>query len=606
MRALCVSMLLLVALLLPRDAAALENLERLPPDTLWAVAVRDIKGLKAKTESGPLGAAWNHPEAAAFRAAIEKRSKEAASDITEEIGLQPSEIAKELQGFAAVYSTHFRRWTEGDYSKSEWDICLVAEIDPERQERVHEIIRQALSEVAETAKRSAEDFRDTRIYRVEIEQITTDRDLPESLRGLEIAHEVRITIEYAFVGKYLVLAEGPKEPAKKAINALLSPDAPSLGANESFRRLVQQTRAAESDVIAWADVPRLTKIFLDEEGQSGPKPMEQLGLDGFQPALVVWGLSDDAIVGRLAMGVGRDRRGIVEMLYAGGTLRETSARRVPADVLEYVAWTLDLGPAWQRFRAMMRSIEPASDAMIQAWVGTARMSMAVDIEADIIERIEGEHFYYTRTIPVEQRATPTPIPGMEFYTPPVPTSTNTTLFGLSDGTRVVEALEGLFHKLTGEPFQIPIEKREQDGYALWGFKEDAPVMDAMRMFIGLTPAALVMSSSAVDARDAIRRLGGEAGGATLADDPIYQGLRARVASENLRVLAYTSPDAMASLGGDSEEDLISTQFLSGLLSIEPQDLPPASWWKRTLRGKISAYALHADHIYGEEIIGLRR
>jgi hypothetical protein len=600
------SLLLLVAMLLPRDAAALENLDRLPPDTLWAVAVRDIKGLKEKANAGPLGAAWSHPEAAAFRAALEKLWSKTANDIAEEIGLQPSEIAKELQGFAVLYSTHVRRWTEGDYNKSEWDICLVAEIDPERQERVHEILRQALSEVAENAKRSAEDFRDTRIYRVEIEQITTDRDLPENLRGLEIAQEVRITIEYAFVGKYLVVAEGPKEPAKKAINALLSPEAPSLGANEHYRRLVQQTRASEGDVIAWADVPRLTRIFLEEEGRQGPKPMEQLGLDGFQPALIMWGLTEDALIGRMAMGVGRERRGIVEMLYAGGTLRETSARRVPADVLEYVAWTLDLGPAWQRFRAMMRAIEPASDAMLDTWVGMARMNMAVDLEADFIERIEGEHFYYTRSIPAEQRATPTPIPGMGFYTPPVPTSTNTTVLGLSNGQRVVEALEGLFHKLTGEPFQIPIEKREQDGYALWGFKEDAPVMDAMRMFIGLTPAALVMSSGAVDARDAIRRLGGEAGGATLADDPIYQGLRARVSSENLRVLAYTSPDALASLGGDSDEELLSTLFLRGLLDIEPQDLPPASWWKRTLRGKISAYALHADHIYGEEIVGLRR
>ncbi|MDK2971246.1 MAG: hypothetical protein PWP23_1001 [Candidatus Sumerlaeota bacterium] len=593
------------SLLLAASGAWAQSLvESLPDDMLWCVSVRDASELRGKFSQSPLGAAWRSPEFDQARTALEEEWEKAAQSVEEDTGLVPGDVLKEIQGAAALFSTHLKYVKDGDRRGSEWDICLVAEVPKERQEKVQEMLRDLLDKVATEGERSAEEFRGIRIYRLDIEKITTEKDLPEEYADLDFEHELQIHVQYAFTDDHLVLCEGPNEPAKKVLNALLSAEAPRLGGVEGYRRLAAETQSTTADVATWVNIPLLLDSWTsaDPAGEAG-KMLDHSGVRSLGGAMLVYEMSTSEMRTRAALEKGREHSGIVEMLYSGGLLRTESVRRVPADVYNLTAWTLDLGPIWKTIREMMRTSGSGSDVFLEAWLTSTKQNFEVDLEADLIDHIAGEHVFYRRPPSEDAAATTTPMPGV----PPeamVPLSSNAALIGLTNGQQTVDALDKLLNKLTEPPFQFPIERQEQAGFGIWKVKEDAPYPNETRIAIGLTPTALVIGSSPLETREAMRRLAGGDEKA-LSGDPGFQAMMKLAPTEDLRILSYQSPDAyeMAAKQLRMQAALASYYDAESIFSADA--VPPASWWKRYFGPSIAWGQVTPTMLKGESVFQMR-
>lgn len=546
---------------------------RMPADTWILLAVDDLAQLRDAWAASPYRDAWKSPELNTVREIAEKTWKDLVKEGTQETGVSPQEVLSLLNGYVAVFSTMNEFRPEGDYSMREWDTCLVAEIAKKDHKEIRRILDLLLKNIPEDAKKRVEEFKGQKVYIIEYYQQKETEDAPGGLEGLQLLEEIPIHIEYVLTDDYFILCEGRNQPLRPVLAGLLGDNGRSIQSVGRYKDLRRHVGNREG-FTAYFNPDRLfeqqvrnpeIKSFLDRA--------QEFGLRKVGPALLTWGIAEEGLFTSAAIAVPEEHRGLLAMLYAGETNPVASAKHVPRNIHSYVSITADLKEIWAGARALARIVNPQVDSVLSAYLLSSVSNFNVDLEADILNNITGEHAYYSRELPPEVKAELTSLgdsaPALQ---------SEVYLLRTANGEKLVQALDQFFNRLTGEPYQIPLEHFTQRGFNIWTMRQMPGQETALRFSIALTPSHLILANSLIEAQEAVRRVTGDTTN-SLANDKSFQATLADGKREGLRMFSYTSPEAIASISAELRQ-VIALGLLEDL-ELKPEDVPPPQWWERT-------------------------
>jgi len=567
-------------------------IEKLPGDMIYCVAVRDAGELRERWKASRFGDAWESPEFAKMRGYVEGEWKEFAADFEEKSHVSPEALFSHLDGFAAFFTTHAATRTVGDEVLSEYDICFVAEVPEAKREEVQQTIDKLLSDVPSTATKSLEEVAGTTIHVVKYVEETPVQGSPSDPNAPVLNDQTTTTIQYAFAGDMLVLAEGPNEPAKKIVSSLSTDTVPRLGANAAFRKLAERNKGLGS-ATAWINVPRILEVGRSGvDGEEATKYFAALGIDELGPALVTADLDDQGVLSRAAAIMPANRRGIVAMLYAGEPNPVQSAARVPADARGYYSWTLDLETLWSHLSQLIKTMNPQADGMVTMGMMTVQANYGINLQTDVIAKISGEHAFYQRPDPA---APSTAVDG----SPTIAAPTTGLLLGLRGGAETAAGLNAIFEKLGKPPADgsmatgMSFDNENVDGTTVWSLPADMVPPGEQSPAWAFTPAFAAIGSGKAELRQVLRQAAGQ-DAASLAAQPDFRAALEGAPKENLRLFAYTSPDSYATMVDTLRVMLANMGMMDSTITIAPEDVPPLEWWKRHFGATVSAVSLDSE------------
>lgn len=573
--------------------AAVEDFHKLPGDMIWGVTIPNVSEFKSSFSESRFGEAWRSPENESLRNVYKQAYEQVNESLAEETGVELKALLGELNGFVSVFSTHLKSGISGEEMINEFDINLVAHVPAERREAVTAIVREMLSDIPEDAKRSVEDFRGTKIYNVSFTQITTEDDLPSGLDIEEFKEEVAINIQYAFTGDYLVFCEGPNQPAQKVLNAMLSEGADRMEKNDSFVGLEREAGGLDG-LFVWLDAGRLMETLFSENAEA-KEGLDKLGLMSLGGMVADIGMKDEGLSNIWLLDMPREKKGLIPILYAGSANRLQTAPFVPSNAITYSSFTLDLDAVWRIIRSMTAE-DPNANAQLDTYLGMAQMYVGLNIETDIISHIKGEHAYFTLPTPTNAPSGDDQ-PGFM-----VEASPWVFLLALTDGQRTVSALDGMFNRMKGDPFQLPLKRSEQDGFGIWGADEEGYLAGGGTPMVGLMPKMLVFGSTMAVTREAMRRTTGNGGGASLASDPAFQRDANWAKSDNLRFFSFNSPQMYEQTVREMQEQLAILKDIEDFdIDLDEEDLPPAEWWLRYFGSSATSVTLSPEYLRLESL-----
>ncbi len=555
------------------------HFESLPEDVLIGIAIEDVSALRENWEGSRFADAWKSEEFTAIRETIEGWWEDGLEELyteeeyTEEQRelISPERLLETFDGFAALYTSHIGSSVSGDRPVSEYNVCFVAELPEEKREDARETLFFLLRDIPAGADKRLEKFRGADIHIISYTEEVPSDNPPDGLEGMGLVGEVTTEYQYAFFGDWFVFAEGPREPAKKAIDALSNPEAKRLGDVPVLRSLKEQTGGL-GDVNFWLDTERLLETAVESSADEEAKAaLDASGIGGIGPLLATASLTDEGIRQRGAVRMPRERKGFVEMLYAGAPNTISLASRVPADATDFSSWTLDLGPFWKALRKTIVAMNPQADGMISFGLMTAKANMGVDVEGDILPRIAGEHAYYTRPVPGGASA---PGPDGE-----LPVRDFGFLFSTTGGDETAVMFNGLMEKMQQEPISQPLESSTVRNTTVWTIPEDGPAFPGAKPPAwGFTPSFILFAPGMREMQDMMRAIDGE--DATLAANPAFRRAIDGVSRENLRFLGWTSPEYYISLADQMRWEFDGMSQYDEEFELSSEDIPPPEWWKR--------------------------
>lgn len=567
---------------------------RLPQDTLFAVTILDAASLREQWNTHRLAEAWRSPEVARLRSSVEKMFGELSEELIEEAQLDVPALLGFLEGPVAfcISNLHY----EADSEETHVDPALVARVSAGRQEELRAKIEEILAaKIPADAKKSAEEFHGSTIYHIEFVEVVEcsgwepghwDPDNPDFSSGTVSTHthETPYHVQYGFHGDHVIVAEGNGEPVKKLISLMADGSVPSLAESAEHRRLTAEV-AQEGDLAIWVNVPALIdyaqRHLWDEEAR---RAMDSLGIVGAGGFLLTMDLRPEGIFTRSALRMPREKKGLVAMLYAGSVNSMQTAEYVPSDATEYWSLTADVGAIWREARLLVRQLNPQGDAFLTTALSGLEQTLGANVETDVVEKIGGEHAYFTR--PVSTASTPSD--------DEMPSQPSVTMIALRDGATTVQTIDSILTKLSGEPFFFPIESMSQEGMKIWKMREDAGAPVGQQLALALTPSHLVLSPDVGGLQDCVRRLRGEGEG-SLAGTEEFRAGAARINRENLRFVQFTSTGsyeyAAEALRAMVEYDMFEMDW-----DLEAEDIPPASWWRRYFGTQVQSIRLGAEFL----------
>ncbi len=553
--------------------------ETLPEDMVVGIAIDDMTALQNKWNESRFADAWNSDEFTSMREVIEKWLEEGFEEIAadaelddaEKEMLNPARLAETFPGFVALYSTHMEQRVSGDVQLSEYDVCLVAEVPEEKREDVEKLIDLVLEDVPANADKRLEDFGGTTIHIVSFTEEEPAENAPDGLEGLGLSEEITTEYQYAFTDDWFVFAEGPEEPAKKAINALTNDDARRMGDVGGLRALSGKTDGL-GDVTVWLNFPLLYESLKNgSEGEEVERVFSGLGVDNMGAVLATASLTNEGLRQRFALQAPRERSGLFSMLYAGEPNSVSLASRVPVDAREFYSWTLDLADFWSAMREMIVAMNPQADGMISFGLMTTKSNMGIDVEQDVLPRITGEHAYYTRP---PQAVKDSPVTDEQ----EMPVQATGLLLGTTGGDETAVMFNGIMEKMQEEPISQPLESSTVGSTTVWTLPEDGEMFPGTQPPAwGFTSSFALFASSMQEMQGMMRSLDGE--NVTLAAKPEFRRALDGVERQDLRVFNWSSADSYGTMV-DELRWLFDTMASDGEFELSPEDVPPVEWWKR--------------------------
>ncbi|MCB2154782.1 hypothetical protein KQI84_07830 [bacterium] len=570
-----IALILLLAIVSIAPARAKDLTSQLPEDTWLLIAIKDMGALREKWAASPYQEAWKSPEFAAIRQTIEKGWDSFKEEDLKELDIDIEQILGMMNGYVGVYSTMNEYRADGDYSMHEWDTAFVAEVSKKDHKEIRRVLDELLADTPEDAKKSVEEFKGEKIYVIEYYEEGPAENSPDELEGLQLMEEIPIHIEYTLTDKYFILCEGRSKPLRPTLSGLMGDNQKTIGAVDRFED-IKRSVGEQGDVTVYFNLARL----LDQQ-KANPdheeliEGLESLGLSGTGPMMASWGFHEGGLASNAVIAVPEEHRGLLSMLYAGSKNELTSAKLVPSNVLSYASFTANLEEIWKTVRAMARMVNPQADSILSAYLMSSVSNFNVDVEADIINNLKGEHAYYSRELPSEVK-TELEEEGMSSSS----VSSEVFLLKTTNGEKLVATLDQFFDRLTGEPYQIPLEHFTQRGFNIWTMKQMPGEETALRFSIALTPSHLILTNNLIEAQDAVRRVTGESNN-SLATSKAFTETLADQGLEGLRFFSYSSPEAAANVSEQLQE-----VFALGLfedVDLSEDDVPPKEWWQRYFR-----------------------
>ena len=567
----CLVFVFLLAVIATAQGQAKDLTNQMPADTWFLVSVQDMSQLREKWSNSPYQEAWKSPEFSAVRKVIEDGWKEMMEDDANKSGVNVQDVLGVLNGNATFLSTMNEVRVEGDYTTREWDTCFVAEVSKNDHKEIRRILDDILKTFPEDAKKSVEVVKGEKVYVIEYYRQQEADDAPDELEGLQLMTEVPMHIEYMLTDDYFIICEGRNQPLRQILAGLKGDKERAVQSVSRFKDISRKV-GTEGDFALYFNPQRL----IEQQAKNPESPdliekMQQFGLQDVGPVLFTWGINEEGLFTRGAVAVPEEHMGLLSLVYAGEPNRVTTAKYVPSDIYSYVSYTANLKEIWAGARALARIASPQVDSILSAYLMSSVSNFNVDVEADILNNIMGEHAYYQRGLPAEVKK--------EVEAAGVPSSTlsEVFLFATANGEKLVQTLDQFFDRLSGEPYQFPIEHYTQRGFNIWTVKQDAGEETPLRFSIALTPSHVILANNLIEAQEAVRRVTGESNN-SLATSKSFNETIGDADREGLRVLSYTSQEA-AALMSEQMRELVDLGLLD-TLDIETEDVPPAEWWKR--------------------------
>jgi len=520
------------------SARAGDLIPLLPKTTLVAVGVSDVGGLADAWESTPLGAAMKDPGLSNVLKPVDQQIKKAPQLFQENWGF-PLEKVKDLtSGGAAVFLTKYEWTTEEVY---EFDACFVAEIKAEDHERVRGVVEKMLEKTPVDARRSRYTFKGETVYvtqfirevemgvpRLDPRTGKTDVPTPAPGSALALVEEVPIVIQYALTDTYVIVCEGRNEPIRDIIAALKDP-AERLGQTPGYRR-VAESPLGKGTVTGWLAAGRAWSIFADHIKQVNPDTdLSSLGLQDLGGLLVRVGLTPEAIAADLALETPKSPRGIPAMILMPGRDNPLkTASLCPATVSSYSSVLYDGQRLWTGLRAILIQFLPQVWGFVNMQISQYNQMFGIDLERGVIGTMGGELAVYRREPPSLQNRFDT---AGRF-------GSMTLLLGLRDGKTFRQNHERMFQVLTGEPYQLPIQKTTYLDYDIWRFRQDPSLEMPTVPAWTLTDGFLAVSSDSEELPGFLRAWSGKAE-VTLADDPDFKAALGQFPQGNRMSFSYT-------------------------------------------------------------------
>lgn len=552
----------------------------LPGDIIAGLFVENLSLLRTKWTESHFHEAWMTDEMEDARTLLGELHEEAREDLQETIGIDIDRFLGHLDGFAAVFITHVD-FAAGDEDLVTVDLCLVAEADEEKHEELEEKIREMISSIApEDARRSSEEFRETTIYTVRWDpEIVKGR--PSAELSPDARAAARIHLSYAFLEDAVIVAEGPNDPAKRIIEAILSEDADRFESNASFRFLRSRLEKS-SDAMIFVDIAALFSRL--EAGYSDDPEFAPVA-DGFRNAgfgdfgglLLSGNIQPREMVTEGILRVPRERIGLLAALYAGGTTRMETARLAPSNADRYSTFALDTAEVWREVRAIFDRVDPSMMMMADGFLAGQGAAFGINFEQDLIGNFAGEHGYWTT-------------PGLDPEADADDPGGLTYALAFRDGELGNRTFGTLLNALSGEPFSLPLESTQQDGFTLWRYADDdfGPMGLPMEFpVLALTPRFVLINPSMVAARDNLRRMAdSENPEAGLAGNEAFRRATSRIERRELVYMDFSLPNVIGEAvqllieGPDMTEfNAMMRQMGYDIPDEEPEHRAPSlDWW----------------------------
>lgn len=521
-----------VALLAPGAVSAADFASVIPGKSVAAVWLKDRTEAEKKFRATKGGQFFFGEDMKNFRIKLEEIWKKGLGAIQAEEGIDVQALLDEVQGgIAFVLAETGER--DGDFAAN---MFLILEAKPERH--------GALSEAMDKLVAKSEARIDKSSYQasgVEVRSIKFTTDVPadgaDGAAGL-MKQESKV-LEYAFAKDFLVLSfvDIGEQPIKAVLANIAAPGgADSLAMHEGFKKAnAERGAGAETpDMTGFFDYTRLLAQAESEMPAEAKAVFTSLGIAGSGPVLLAANLHPGGSTTTITLPTPTEKKGLFNFFYGAGTNSLARLSEVPAEATNATTWNLDLGILFAEIRKGLNAAQPQFGGMLDMQLNAFKSQNKVDLQADVIERIKGEHLFYT--VPSADSATITDPTELQVAT------ARTLVLGLGadGGDKVGASLDSLltqFAQAQGQ--ELPFEKTEQQGFAIYGQKEDPNMQLPVTPQVAFTPKSIYITLDPPNMGEALRRVSGKGKGGSIAEHPALAKFLAGATKEHLLAFGFT-------------------------------------------------------------------
>ena len=353
----------------------------LPDDTIAFITARNIPQLQARIKDQAVYALWNEPSVQRFLEKPLQRLTQELQKAEGQAGVKLSEIWPLFRGQAAlVVST--------DAQANEPEILLLADVGDQGP--------KAMLVIGALCGAFAEKLQTAALKPVEeqIEGVKFVRMQAPAPEGGAAAPEPAFT--YGVLGDTLIL--GRPLSAVKRTAGFIKTEAPTALANAASYRLVLDKVSADSDFLAFVNVPRIVAIANQKaQGTQATQILGALGLNGLGPAGAAVTFGQDYSTSRIFLQTGGAPQGIVKILMpVPGPLH--AGAEAPDDVASFISLRFDAAVIWDEVEKTIAAISPDTLTQLNAVINqfAQQLGRPFSLRNDILAVFGPRLAMYTR------------------------------------------------------------------------------------------------------------------------------------------------------------------------------------------------------------------
>ncbi|MBN1478020.1 hypothetical protein JXA47_14790 [Candidatus Sumerlaeota bacterium] len=425
-----ISLALTLTLLATAALAAPSIPDILPAETFVAVGTPDRTALFEGFEHSPAYALWQDPSVQAFFDPLIDMATEALADPTGSrvVGLEelcdlfPGQICAGLLRISLINGNS--------------DIAPFFAAETDRPQRVLEILEDLIEASGAEQQRDTYTVRDVTVARNTL-HFARPTALPGEVGdepGMELASAMQSVTLHTAVADGLVIIS-IDEPLDAVIHNLRGGGDGGLREGDSMRGT--RTLAEDPDHQLFLHInPTVFDRFVREAGAENPHAnLAALGIGDIRGMSLWANLGEEASDGWFAMTVAPEPLGFGRILRLSQPGEVPAVDWVPTEVISFSTDNFDLGAAYRELRSILRAVSPDIDEFITMGMMSARDSLGVDLEADLLMQLGSGLTSYSVANPAAET---------NMYAAP---TSDVMILGLVDAARV----QGMLQRLTQSP-----------------------------------------------------------------------------------------------------------------------------------------------------------
>ncbi|HET6202523.1 MAG TPA: hypothetical protein VFI25_06945 [Planctomycetota bacterium] len=361
----------------------------LPRDTIAAVGVAGAPAVKAAFEESTFGRLWAEKEVKDWLAPVTRLLDQAMEQMKGEVGFTVADLWDTMEGGVALALLAVEK-VEGK-SEPGFSVGLVADFGSKR-ERFESLVEKAIEKGRDAGdiSRSEEEYRGVKVQVLNPSKPTEGSEEEPRFR-------------FAFVGSLLACAVSnlredrlealiDRAQGKDEENALLRAD--------RFRKSAAKVGAGQ--LLLYGDLERVWKVVRGSGDPDGDAKAEAVGVFALHSAAFSLGIGKEGT--RAAAYLGGARSGLFSLAQMPtGEFRTPGL--VPADVVSYSAYRLELKKVWEVLERIFAGVGEEGETGFRSGIQAFEKEIGFSIRDDLLASFGDEvALYSARRGPEEQDA----------------------------------------------------------------------------------------------------------------------------------------------------------------------------------------------------------